>query len=109
LIRRAPALGSMAAIFARLLAVKPGETAVDLCAAPGGKTLQLAAAGAATVAVDRSAPRLTRVSENLARTHLKAETQAADAVAWPDKRAFDAVLLDAPCTATGTFRRHPDV
>jgi 16S rRNA (cytosine967-C5)-methyltransferase len=98
-----------AAIPARLLATKPGETALDLCAAPGGKTLQLAAAGAATVAVDRSAPRLNRVTENLARTGLFAETQAADAGAWPDERTFDAVLLDAPCTATGTFRRHPDV
>ena len=98
-----------AAIPARLLAVKPGETAVDLCAAPGGKTLQLSAAGAAVVAVDRSAPRLKRVSENLARTRLAAETVAADAESWPDARRFDAVLLDAPCTATGTFRRHPDV
>ena len=98
-----------AAIPVRLLAMKPGETAVDLCAAPGGKTLQLAAAGASVVAVDRSAPRLKRVSENLARTRLPAETVAADADAWPDERTFDAVLLDAPCTATGTFRRHPDV
>jgi 16S rRNA (cytosine967-C5)-methyltransferase len=98
-----------AAIPARLLAPRPGETAVDLCAAPGGKTLQLAAAGAATVAVDRSAPRLKRVSENLARTRLSAETVTADAGDWPDQRQFDAVLLDAPCTATGTFRRHPDV
>jgi 16S rRNA (cytosine967-C5)-methyltransferase len=98
-----------AAIPARLLGAQPGETAVDLCAAPGGKTLQLAAAGAAVVAVDRSAPRLRRVSENLARTRLTAETIAADADSWPDPRQFDAVLLDAPCTATGTFRRHPDV
>jgi 16S rRNA (cytosine967-C5)-methyltransferase len=98
-----------AAIPARLLAVQPGETALDLCAAPGGKTLQLAAAGAEVTALDRSAPRLKRVTENLARTDLKAETIAADAATWPDKRAFDAVLLDAPCSATGTFRRHPDV
>ncbi|HEY4032163.1 MAG TPA: RsmB/NOP family class I SAM-dependent RNA methyltransferase [Caulobacteraceae bacterium] len=98
-----------AAIPARLLAVKSGETAIDLCAAPGGKTLQLAAAGASVVAVDRSAPRLKRVSENLARTRLSAETVVADAAEWPDRREFDAVLLDAPCTATGTFRRHPDV
>jgi 16S rRNA (cytosine967-C5)-methyltransferase len=98
-----------AAIPARLLNLEPGQTAVDLCAAPGGKTLQLAAAGAQTVAVDRSAPRLQRVTENLARTGLKAETLAADAATWADTRQFDAVLLDAPCTATGTFRRHPDV
>jgi 16S rRNA (cytosine967-C5)-methyltransferase len=98
-----------AAIPARLLDVKPGEAAVDLCAAPGGKTLQLAAAGASVVAVDRSAQRLKRVSENLSRTGLSAETVAADAAEWPDERRFDAVLLDAPCTATGTFRRHPDV
>ncbi|HYD45338.1 MAG TPA: RsmB/NOP family class I SAM-dependent RNA methyltransferase, partial [Phenylobacterium sp.] len=98
-----------AAVPARLLAVQPGETALDLCAAPGGKTLQLAAAGAQVVAVDRSAARLRRVTENLARTGLSAETIAADAAAWDDGRAFDAVLLDAPCSATGTFRRHPDV
>ena len=98
-----------AAIPARLLNAKPGETAVDLCAAPGGKTLQLAAAGASVVAIDRSAPRLKRVTENLARVGLTAETHAADAATWTDTRTFDAVLLDAPCTATGTFRRHPDV
>ncbi|AYV45885.1 rRNA methyltransferase [Caulobacter flavus] len=98
-----------AAIPARLLDVKPGETAVDLCAAPGGKTLQLAAAGAQVAAVDRSAARLKRVGENLARMGLEAEVVAADASTWTDERAFDAVLLDAPCSATGTFRRHPDV
>ncbi|MFZ5668169.1 MAG: RsmB/NOP family class I SAM-dependent RNA methyltransferase [Pseudomonadota bacterium] len=98
-----------AAIPARLLAVGPGETALDLCAAPGGKTLQLAAAGAATVAVDRSAERLKRLSANLERVGLAAEVHAADAAAWNDGRRFDAVLLDAPCSATGTFRRQPDV
>ncbi|NBB14301.1 rRNA methyltransferase [Caulobacter sp. SLTY] len=98
-----------AAIPARLLHANAEQTAVDLCAAPGGKTLQLAAAGAATVAVDRSAERLKRVSENLARMSLTAEVVAADAGAWADTRTFDAVLLDAPCSATGTFRRHPDV
>jgi 16S rRNA (cytosine967-C5)-methyltransferase len=98
-----------AAIPARLLNVQPGQTALDLCAAPGGKTLQLAAAGAATVAVDRSAARLQRVTENLARLKLTAEVVAADAGVWEDDRSFDAVLLDAPCSATGTFRRHPDV
>jgi 16S rRNA (cytosine967-C5)-methyltransferase len=98
-----------AAVPARLLAVKPGETALDLCAAPGGKMLQLAAAGARVTAVDRSAQRLARVRDNLARTGLAAETVAADGTAWKDARRFDAVLLDAPCSATGTFRRHPDV
>ena len=98
-----------AATPARLLRTTPGETALDLCSAPGGKTLQLAASGAAVTAVDRSAARLERVRENLARAGLTAETVAADAGAWDDERRFDAVLLDAPCTATGTFRRHPDV
>lgn len=98
-----------AAVPARLLAVQAGETALDLCAAPGGKTMQLAAAGATVTAVDRSAPRLVRVAENLARLGLSAETVAADAGTWDDPRTFDAVLLDAPCSATGTFRRHPDV
>ena len=98
-----------AAIPARLLDVRAGQTALDLCAAPGGKTMQLAAAGAQTVAVDRSAARLQRVTENLARLSLTAEVVAADAGAWEDARTFDAVLLDAPCSATGTFRRHPDV
>jgi 16S rRNA (cytosine967-C5)-methyltransferase len=98
-----------AAVPARLAACVPGETALDLCAAPGGKTLQLAAAGADVVAVDRSAPRLARLSENLARTGLAAEIACADAAAWSDARLFDAVILDAPCSATGTFRRHPDV
>jgi len=98
-----------AAIPARLLDVKPGESALDLCAAPGGKTLQLAAAGAQVVAVDRSAARLTRVAENMTRMGLAAETIAADAGEWADERTFDAVLLDAPCSATGTYRRHPDV
>lgn len=98
-----------AAIPARLLDLRPGESVLDLCAAPGGKTLQLAAAGATVTAVDRSAPRLKRLRQNLARTGLSAEAVAADAAAWDDPRRFDAVLLDAPCTATGTFRRHPDV
>ena len=98
-----------AAVPARLLAIKSGDRVLDLCAAPGGKTLQLAATGAAVVALDRSAARLKRVSENLARTHLEAEVVAADAAAWADARTFDAILLDAPCSATGTFRRHPDV
>jgi 16S rRNA (cytosine967-C5)-methyltransferase len=97
-----------AAIPARLLDIRPGQTALDLCAAPGGKTLQLAAAGAAVTALDRSVSRLRRVRENLARTGLKAEIVAADALEWKDSRTFDAVLLDAPCSATGTYRRHPE-
>jgi len=98
-----------AAIPARLLGAQPGEAAIDLCAAPGGKTLQLAATGAGVVALDRSASRLRRVSQSLERTGLEAEVVCADSESWPDERQFDAVLLDAPCSATGTFRRHPDV
>ena len=98
-----------AAIPARLLALQHGETALDLCAAPGGKTLQLAASGAVVTAVDRSGARLKRLSENLARMNLTAEIVVADAAVWTDARTFDAVLLDAPCSSTGTFRRHPDV
>ncbi len=98
-----------AAIPARLLALRPGETALDLCAAPGGKTLQMAAAGARVTALDRSAPRLRRLTQSLARTGLEAEVVAAPAETWDDPRQFDAVLLDAPCSATGTFRRQPEV
>lgn len=98
-----------AAIPARLFELNPGQTALDLCAAPGGKTLQLAATGASVVAVDRSASRLARVDENLKRAGLTAEVVVAEAGSWSDRRTFDAVLLDAPCSATGTFRRNPDV
>ncbi|MDO9431553.1 MAG: RsmB/NOP family class I SAM-dependent RNA methyltransferase [Phenylobacterium sp.] len=98
-----------AAIPARLLDAKPGETVLDFCAAPGGKTMQLAATGAEVIAVDRSPARLVRVKENLERTGLTVEVVAADAGEWADEREFDAVLLDAPCSATGTYRRHPDV
>jgi 16S rRNA (cytosine967-C5)-methyltransferase len=98
-----------ATVPARLLAVQPGETALDLCAAPGGKTLQLAAAGTEVVALDRSATRLKRLSANLARTGLSAQVVAVPAEDWDDARVFDAVLLDAPCTATGTYRRNPEV
>lgn len=98
-----------AAVPARLLGLAPGETALDMCAAPGGKTLQLAAAGATVTALDRSASRLKRLHMNLERTGLAAEVVVADAEAWDDPRTFDAVLLDAPCTSTGTFRRNPDV
>ncbi len=98
-----------AAIPARLLAPKAGETVIDLCAAPGGKTLQLAASGASVVALDRSDTRLKRLRANLERTDLSAEVVAVPAEDWEDDRLFDAVLLDAPCTATGTFRRNPEV
>ncbi|HEY5290614.1 MAG TPA: transcription antitermination factor NusB, partial [Caulobacteraceae bacterium] len=98
-----------AAIPARLFTFAGGENALDLCAAPGGKTFQLATAGAKVTALDRSASRLRRLKESLARLRLEAEVVAADAATWTDPRAFDAVLLDAPCSATGTFRRHPDV
>ncbi len=82
---------------------------LDLCAAPGGKTLQLAAAGWQVTALDASAKRLERLHENLARTGLTAEVVVADALEWQPDAPFDAVLIDAPCTATGTCRRHPDV
>ncbi|WP_425542960.1 RsmB/NOP family class I SAM-dependent RNA methyltransferase [Brevundimonas kwangchunensis] len=98
-----------AAVPARLLALKAGETVADLCAAPGGKTLQLAASGAEVVALDRSDTRLKRLRANLERTGLTAEVVVTPAEDWEDDRAFDAVLLDAPCTATGTFRRNPEV
>jgi 16S rRNA (cytosine967-C5)-methyltransferase len=82
---------------------------LDLCAAPGGKTMQLAAAGHQVTAVDASGSRLGRLRENLERTHLEARLVEADALAWNADRQFDAILLDAPCSATGTFRRHPEV
>jgi 16S rRNA (cytosine967-C5)-methyltransferase len=97
-----------AAVPARLLHVTAGQSALDLCAAPGGKTLQLAAAGAEVTAVDRSAPRQVRTAQNLERMGLKAELITADAASWSDERLFDAVLLDAPCMTTGAFRRQPD-
>jgi 16S rRNA (cytosine967-C5)-methyltransferase len=98
-----------AALPAKLLAPVPGERIADLCAAPGGKTAQLAAAGAEVIAVERDPERLARLGENLARLWLKARSVAADAGAWQPEAPLDAVLLDAPCSATGTIRRHPDV
>jgi 16S rRNA (cytosine967-C5)-methyltransferase len=82
---------------------------LDLCAAPGGKTMQLAAAGHQVTAVDASGSRLARLNENLRRTHLEARLVEADALGWKADGQYDAILLDAPCSATGTFRRHPEV
>jgi 16S rRNA (cytosine967-C5)-methyltransferase len=98
-----------ATLPARLLGDVAGKRVADLCAAPGGKTLQLCAAGAAVTAVDISARRLTRLSENLARAGLSAELVTADASKWVPAEKFDAILLDAPCSGTGTLRRHPDI
>jgi len=97
-----------AALPAKLLGDVRGKRVLDLCAAPGGKTLQLAAAGALVTAVDKSEARLKRLRENLLRTKLEAEVVCADALAFKAE-PFDAVLLDAPCASTGTLRRHPDV
>lgn len=98
-----------AALPAQALGDVRGKRVLDLCAAPGGKTLQLAAAGAQVTAVDKSEARLKRLHENLARTKLEAEVICADALDYRAENPFDAVLLDAPCTSTGTLRRHPDV
>jgi len=98
-----------AALPAQMLDARPGERVLDLCAAPGGKTLQLAAAGADVTALDLSESRLARVHENLQRTGLSAQVICADALDWTPDAPFDAVLLDAPCSATGTIRRHPDL
>ncbi len=97
-----------AAMPARLLGDVAGQSIADLCAAPGGKTAQLAAAGARVTAVDRSEPRLARLRQNLLRLQLNAEVVKADAALWQGG-PFDAVLLDAPCSSTGTIRRHPDI
>ncbi len=98
-----------AALAARLVNAQPGEQVLDLCAAPGGKTLQLAASGARVTALDSSEARMERLHENLSRCRLSAETQVADALHWEPEQPFDAILLDAPCSATGTIRRHPDL
>ena len=97
-----------AAIPARLLAARPGERVLDLCAAPGGKTMQLAATGAQVTALDASDARLNRLRDNLGRTGLRAEVVVADALDYAAP-PYDAILLDAPCSATGTIRRHPDL
>ncbi|MEM9501498.1 MAG: RsmB/NOP family class I SAM-dependent RNA methyltransferase [Pseudomonadota bacterium] len=93
----------------RLLGAGDGQHALDLCAAPGGKTLALAANGWKVTALDISKRRLETLKENLKRTGLKASPVRADALTWKPKHQFEAILLDAPCTATGTCRRHPDV
>jgi 16S rRNA (cytosine967-C5)-methyltransferase len=98
-----------AAVAARALGVQPGERVLDLCAAPGGKTLQLAAVGGEVTALDISPSRMARVRENLDRCRLSATLVTGDALTWAPDRPFDAILLDAPCSATGTIRRHPDL
>jgi 16S rRNA (cytosine967-C5)-methyltransferase len=97
-----------AALPARLFGDVRGKRIADLCAAPGGKTAQLASAGAQVTAVDRSDKRLNRLRENLTRLNLTAEVVAADATEW-QAGPFDGVLIDAPCSSTGTIRRHPDI
>jgi len=98
-----------ASLPARLLGDVQGQAVVDLCAAPGGKTLQLAAAGATVTAVDIAEKRLARLADNLVRIGLSAEAVVADVRRWTPRGAVDHVLLDAPCSASGIFRRHPDV
>jgi 16S rRNA (cytosine967-C5)-methyltransferase len=98
-----------ASLPARLLGDVKGLQVLDACAAPGGKTAQLAAAGAIVTALDQSERRLVRLNENLERLGLQAECVAQDLLKWKPGRLFDAILLDAPCTATGTLRRHPEM
>jgi len=98
-----------ATLPARLLGDIAGQHVADLCAAPGGKTLQLCAAGATVTAVDISARRVARLSENLARAGMTAELVTSDVSKWTPAEKFDAILLDAPCSGTGTLRRHPDI
>jgi len=98
-----------ASLPARLLGEVKGRVVFDLCAAPGGKTAQLAAAGAKVTAVDSSAERMARLKENLQRLRLSADTAVADVLTWEPPGLADAVLLDCPCSSTGTLRRHPDI
>jgi len=101
-----------AALPARLFGDVKGLAIADLCAAPGGKTAQLAHAGARVTAIDRSVARMARLRDNLTRLELEAETVVTDAAEWPGANSgegFDGILVDAPCTSTGTIRRHPDV
>jgi 16S rRNA (cytosine967-C5)-methyltransferase len=99
----------LSASFPARLIPQGAKQVLDLCAAPGGKTMQLGAAGHEVTAVDASGSRLGRLRENLERTHLKARLVEADALKWHSEQRYDAILLDAPCSATGTFRRHPEV
>jgi 16S rRNA (cytosine967-C5)-methyltransferase len=98
-----------ASLPARLLNAQPGERVLDLCAAPGGKTAQLAASGALVTAVERDKARLVTLNGNLKRLGLTADTVLADATTWRPDQQFSAILLDAPCSATGTIRRHPEL
>ena len=98
-----------AAIPARLLGLEPGARVLDLCAAPGGKTAQLVKAGYAVTAVDSDAERVARMQQNLARLGYAPEVVTADVLGYTPEGKFDGILLDAPCSATGTFRRHPEV
>lgn len=95
----------------RLLGDVEGLEVLDICAAPGGKTMQLAASGAQVTALDRSAKRMQRLKDNLERTRLSAQIEIADALDWRPKagKRYDAILMDAPCSATGTIRRHPEL
>lgn len=97
-----------AALPVQVMGELKGKTVIDLCAAPGGKTAQLAAAGAHVIALDRSAPRIARLHENMERLGFDVETVIADGAVWQPKEKVDAVLLDAPCSATGTLRHQPD-
>ena len=97
-----------ASLPARMIPEDAGDV-LDLCAAPGGKTMQMAGAGHRVTAVDQSESRLKRLRENLQRTGLEAQLVTADALKWKPDRTYDAILLDTPCSATGTFRRHPEV
>jgi 16S rRNA (cytosine967-C5)-methyltransferase len=98
-----------ASLPARLLGAGDGRRALDLCAAPGGKTMQMSAQGWAVTAVDNSSRRMERLTKNLERTGLNANLVRADVTTWESDAVFDVILLDAPCSATGTMRRHPDV
>ncbi len=98
-----------ASVPARLLGAGEGRAALDLCTAPGGKAMQLAANGWHVTGVERDGARLDRVRDNLARTELSAELVTADVLKWSPTDLYDAILLDAPCSATGIFARHPDV